>query len=119
MKKTIESPLIPLTGQYARLRDDLELSLAAGRAAEDAAPRDNSFWNWNCFSIVLPHWNSERVAQAAKEAGTFCARCSRTSFKWVFLPNSRKRGAPSVLNTETVAVSLRSMGYKAAVYDLK
>lgn len=116
MKKLIDPALSPLTGKYAQLRDDLKKALSAGRAAEDAAPKDDSFWNWDCVSIVLPRWNIEEVKQAAKEAGTFCAR---SGSKWVFAPISRSRGTPSVLNVEAMSASLRSMGYNAAVYGLK
>lgn len=114
----MEKALVPLTEKYAQLRDDLKTALAAGRAAEDASPKDDSFYNWDCVSIVLPCWDSEQIAQAAKEAGTVCFR-GFFKYKWFFLPNTGRQGIPSILNTEAMAASLCAMGYKAAVYGLK
>ena len=44
----------PLTGKYAKLRDDLKAALAAGRTVEDDDPEDGGACNFDAASLL--HW---------------------------------------------------------------
>ena len=106
-----------LTGKYAKLRDDLRQALAAGRAAEKANPEDGGTCNFDAASIFLPRWNSAKVEQAAKEAGTNC-------FDWilfggrryVFSPDSKAQANARSRNAEAMTKALKAMGYEAMDY---
>ena len=112
-----KKPAAILTGKYAKLRDDLRQALEAGRAAENADPEDGGTCNFDAASIFLPRWNSAKVEQAAKEAGTNC-------FDWylfggrryVFSPDSRAQGNARSRNAEAMTKALKAMGYEAMDY---
>lgn len=107
----------PLTGKYAQLRDDLRAALRAGRDAERANPEDGGSCNFDSASLYLPRWNTEKVEQAAKEAGTNC-------FKWklfgktryVFRPDTCGQGNARSRNAEAMTAALHKMGYDAFNY---
>lgn len=108
---------VPLTGKYAKLRDDLKVALEAGRTAERENPEDGGTCNLDAASIRLVRWNAAKIEQAAKEAGTGC-------FKWemyggsryVFSPDSRAQGNARSRNAEAMARALKEMGYDATDY---
>lgn len=110
-----ESP--PLTGKYAKLRDDLKVALEAGRTAERENPEDGGTCNFDAASIRLVRWNGEKVEQAAKEAGTGC-------FVWNFYGQKRfvfstRVGGQALKNekaAEAMTAALGSMGYDAMEY---
>jgi hypothetical protein len=107
----------PLTGKYAKLRDDLKKALEAGRAAEDADPEDGGTCNLDAASILLPRWSASKVEQAAKEAGTGCFTWSLFRQKrYVFRPNTYAQGNARSRNAEAMTAALRSMGYDAFDY---
>ena len=58
----------PLTGKYAKLRDDL---IKAHAVALDAAAQveDGGTCNLDAPSLLLPRWQSAKVKQACEEAG--------------------------------------------------
>ena len=107
----------PLTGKYAKLRDDLRAALQAGREAEAANPEDGGTCNFDSASLCLPRWSFAKVEQAAKEAGTNC-------FKWkafghtrlVFRPDTRGQGNARSRNAEAMTAALSKMGYDALDY---
>ena len=107
----------PLTGKYAKLRDDLKRALQIGRDAEHANPEDGGTCNFDASSIRLTRWNSAKIEQAAKEAGTSC-------FKWdmyggsryVFSPDSHAQGNARSRNAEAMTKALREAGYDAMDY---
>lgn len=109
--------LPPLTGKYAKLRDDLKIALEVGRTAERENPEDGGTCNFDAASIRLVRWNGEKVEQAAKEAGTGC-------FKWemyggsryVFSPDSNAQANARSRNAEAMARALKEMGYDATDY---
>lgn len=113
-----EKPLAPLTGKYAKLRDDLKKALEAGLAAEDADPEDGGTCNLDAASLALPHWSSAKVRQAAKEAGTGCFIWTLFgSRRFVFIPNTRGQGNARSRNAEAMTAALRSFGYDAMDYS--
>lgn len=104
----------PLTGKYAKLRDDLRIALKAGRSAEDANPEDGGTCNFDSAALKLPRWKEAMVKQAAKEAGT-------GAFKWhngwfVFGPNTSGQANARSRNAEAMTKSLDSLGYEAFEY---
>lgn len=107
----------PLTGKYAKLRDDLRTAIQIGRDAEASDPEDGGTCNFDASAISLPRWNTAKVKQAAKEAGTGC-------FKWnwwgavqfVFDPDTRGQGNARSRNAEAMTAALKSMGYDAFNY---
>lgn len=106
----------PLSGKYAKLRDDLRAALAAGRAAEDADPEDGGTCNFDAASISLPRWNTAKVEQAAKEAGTGCFVWELGRRRFVFNPNTRAQGNARSRNAEAMTKALRALGYDALDY---
>jgi len=106
----------PLTGKYAKLRDDLKKALETGRAAEDANPDDSGTCNFDSAALSLPRWNSNKIMQAAKEAGTGCFTWMCGSRHFVFSPHTRSQANARSRNAEAMTAALRSMGYDAAGY---
>lgn len=107
----------PLTGKYAKLRDDLRAALAAGRAAEEAAPSDGGASNFDSPALRLPRWSRSKVEQAAREAGSSCFIWDLYGFKrYVFRPYTRAQGIARSLNAEAATDTLRRLGYEAFSY---
>lgn len=107
----------PLTGKYAKLRDDLKKALAAGRAAEAANPDDGGTCNFDSPSIRLYRWNRAKVEQAAKEAGSGCFTWNLFgSIHYVFSPDTRAQGLARSINSEAATKALIEMGYDACEY---
>ena len=104
----------PLTGKYAKLRDDL---IKAHAIALDAAAQveDGGTCNFDAPSLLLPRWQSAKVKQACEEAGG-------DYFRWGYskryviclrLPgqaNKRETAAKSMTK------ALTAMGYDALTY---
>ena len=61
----------PLTGKYAKLRDDLRKVYEIGKAAA-AQVEDGCTCNLDAPSLLLPRWQSAKIEQACKEAGCGC-----------------------------------------------
>lgn len=61
----------PLTGKYAKLRDDLRKVYEIGKAAA-AQVEDGGTCNLDAPSLLLPRWQSAKIEQACKEAGCGC-----------------------------------------------
>ncbi len=106
-----------LSGKYAKLRDDLKKALQAGRAVEEAEPEDGGTCNFDAASISLPRWNTEKVKQAAKEAGTGCYIWDLYGIKrFVFSPNTHGQANARSRNAEAMTAALKEMGYDAIEY---
>lgn len=111
-------PLPPLTGKYAKLRDDLIVALAAGRAAEAKAPEDGGTCNLDAASLHLPHWKGAMVERAAKEAGTWCSEWSLFGQKrYVFHPATSAQGNARMYNAQAMTQKLKELGYDAFDYS--
>ena len=106
----------PLSGRYAKLRDDLRAALAAGRAAEDADPEDGGTCNFDSAAVRLPRWQLSKVQQAAKEAGTSCFVWELFGRHFVFGPDTRGQGNARSRNAEAMVAALLALGYDAIDY---
>lgn len=107
----------PLTGKYAKLRDDLREALRIGRAAEEADPDDGGTCNFDSAAIHLPRWNARLIEQAAAEAGTHCFDWTLWGSKsWVFSPDTRGQANARSRNAEAMTQYLKSVGYDAIDY---
>lgn len=108
---------VPLTGKYAKLRDDLKVALqAAAEAAEKV--EDTGTCNLDAASLSLPRWNKEKVKQAAKEAGTGCFVWNLYGEKRFVFPT--RVGGQALKNekaAEAMTAALGSMGYDAFCYQ--
>lgn len=106
----------PLTGKYAKLRDDLKKALAYGKLNE--GDDDGGTCNLDACAVDLPRWNEKLVEQAAREAGT-------NSFTWslfrhkrfVFIPNTNGQANKRSHNAEAMTVYMKSIGYDALDYS--
>ena len=108
----------PLTGKYAKLRDDLKAALAAGRTVEDDDPEDGGACNFDAASLLLPRWKEALVEQAAQEAGTGCFTWSLFGKKrFVFRPNTNGQANARSRNAEAMTDALARMGYQAFCYQ--
>lgn len=105
----------PLTGKYAKLRDDLRKVYEIGKAAA-AQVEDGGTCNFDAPSISLPRWQSAKVKQACKEAGCGCFEWKSFGRRWVI----RFRIAGQAYKRETAAEAmtkaLAGMGYDALTY---
>lgn len=118
VKRYSESTEKPLTGRYAKLRDDLKKALAIGVQAERDNPEDGGTCNLDAVAIDLYRWKGALVEQAAKEAGTRC-------FDWylygrkrgmVFAPQTNSQANARSRNVEAMGLALRDMGYDTECY---
>lgn len=110
----------PLTGKYAKLRDDIRAALASGQAAEDAEPEDGGTCNFDAPALKLPSekWNGKMVEQAIREAGSGCFswRPFRGKKYRVLRINSYAQGNARTRNAEAVAAALTAAGYDCLMY---
>lgn len=107
----------PLTGKYAKLRDDLKAAAEAGKAAA-ALVEDSGTCNFDSAALALPRWQEKKVMQAAQEAGVSC-------WVWNFYGNKRfvfnagRKVGQALKNeicSETMTKELARMGYAATNY---
>lgn len=108
----------PLTGKYARLRDDLKKALKAGIDAEHDNPEDGGSCNFDSASISLYRWNEKLVERAAEEAGTKCFKWNLYgNARYVFNPKTHGQGNARSRNAEAMTKALKVMGYDAMDYS--
>ncbi len=104
-----------LKGKYAKLRDDL---IAAYNSTEHLeSTEDGGTCNFDSPALVLPRWNSEKIKQAAKEAGGGAWKWELWGHtRWVFsFPTSGQANRRS-RRAEAIIDFLRSMGYECLEY---
>lgn len=107
----------PLTGKYAKLRDDLREALRAGRAAFEANPEDDGACNFDSAAVALPRWNEAKVKQAAAEAGTGCFMWACWGGRrYVFNPKVPAQGNARSRAAEAMTRALVMLGYDAMDY---
>lgn len=117
LKEYTEEPKKPLTGKYAKLRDDLKIALKAGKDAEAKSPEDGGTCNFDSAAISLPRWNKELVKQAAEEAGTRAWEWNLWgSRRWVFSPDTHAQANARSRNAESMVEALTALGYDATDY---
>lgn len=105
----------PLTGKYAKLRDDLITAVEAGKIADHG--EDGGTCNFDSPSLLLPRWQEKKVKQAAKEAGIGC-------FKWelyggaryVFTTPTGAQGNRNCRVSEAMCKALETLGYSVLQY---
>lgn len=112
-----EGPPAPLSGKYAKLRDDLREALQAGRHAETCNPEDGGSCNFDSAALHLPRWKKELIQQAAREANTSCFTWNCFGEKlYVFRPDTFSQGNARSRNAEAMTRALSRMGYDAMDY---
>ena len=113
-------PPKPLTGRYAKLRDDIMTALEAGRAAEAQEFQrngDGGTCNFDSPALTLPRWSAEKIQQAAKEAGTSAYKWTLYgSTRWVIVPDSRCQAEPRSTNAKLMRDVFSALGYDAVMY---
>ena len=110
----------PLTGRYAKLRDDIKAALEAGRAAEAQELQhngDSGACNFDSLLLILPRWSAEKVKQAVKEAGASADKLSmRGAAHWVIDPDSHCQAGPRSAGAKAMRDCFRALGYDAFMY---
>ena len=97
----------PLTGKYAKLRDDLRKVYEIGKAA--AAQVDAP-------SLLLPRWQSAKIEQACKEAGCGCFERKCFNRRWVICFHIPGQAYKRETAAEVMTKALADMGYDALTY---
>ncbi len=112
-------PLIcePLTGKYAKLRDDLASAFAETLIVEET--EDGGTCNVDSAVVKLPGWDRAKVKQAVQEAnGTaFLWTQGRITFGWCISP----RGGSGQANrrtrrAEAISEAMELRGYETSMY---
>ena len=107
----------PLSGKYAKLRDDIKAALAAGKNAEAKNDDDGGTCNFDAPAIKLPRWSAEKVKQAAKEAGTDCWVWELWGSKrFVICPSTNAQANARSRNAEAMEQHLKSLSYDCISY---
>ena len=105
----------PLTGKYAKLRDDLRKVYEIGKAAA-AQVEDGGTCNFNAPSISLPRWQSAKVKQACKEAGCGCFEWKIFGRRWVISFRIAGQAYKRETAAEAMTKAFAGMGYDALTY---
>lgn len=105
----------PLTGKYAKLRDDLRKVYEIGKAAA-AQVDDGGTCNFDAPSISLPRWQSAKVKQACKEAGCGCFEWKSFGRRWVIRFRIPGQAYKREAAAEAMTKALAGMGYDALTY---
>ena len=117
MVKEYTETVPPLTGKYAKLRDDLVTALAAASSAA-VSVEDTGTCNLDAASLLLPRWNENLVRQAAKEAGTSAFSWSAFGGKrFVFSTPSVGQARKNEVAAEAMTKALSDLGYNAFCYQ--
>lgn len=112
-----EQDAAPLSGKYAKLRDDLRAAYDATSWAEHT--EDGGTCNFDSPALDLPRWNEKLVKQAAKEAGmgAFKWTCGKSVvLGWVFSFQSTGQGNRRSRRAEAIRDELKKRGYEASMY---
>lgn len=104
----------PLTGKYAKLRDDLRKVYEIGKAAA-AQVEDGGTCNFDAPSISLPRWQSAKVEQACKEAGGDYFRWGYSN-RYVICLRLPGQAYKRETAAEAMTKALSDMGYDALTY---
>lgn len=107
----------PLTGRYAKLRDDLKAAL---KAAEQAAAGvdDGGTCCLDAPSLHLPRWRQSLVEQAAKEAGVGCSTWRLFGEKrYVFSMRTPGQARKVERAAEAATAELARRGYDSFCYQ--
>lgn len=104
----------PLTGKYAKLRNDL---IKAHAVALDAAAQveDGGTCNLDAPSLLLPRWQSAKVKQACEEAGGDYFRWGYSN-RYVICLRLPGQAYKRETAAEAMTKALSDMGYDALTY---
>lgn len=105
----------PLTGKYAKLRDDLRKVYEIGKAAA-AQVEDGGTCNFDAPSLLLPRWQSAKVKQACEEAGCGCFEWKCFNRRWVICFRIAGQAYKRETAAEAMTKALTAMGYDALTY---
>lgn len=112
--KATEKAPAPLTGKYAKLRDDLRSVYKIGLEAA-AQVNDGGTCNMDAPALRLTRWNSAKVEQACREAGGHCFKWSCFNRFVLCFPipgQARKRETAA----DAMTKALSEIGYDALTY---
>lgn len=112
-------PLIcePLTGKYAKLRDDLAAAFAETLPLEET--EDGGTCNCDSAVVKLPGWNQAKVKQAVQEANgaEFLWKSGRTTFGWCISPRGgRGQANRRTRRAEAISEAMKLRGYETTMY---
>lgn len=115
LKKFSGQPDAPLTGKYAKLRDDLLKAYAETEHIEQT--EDGGTCNFDAPTLRLPRWNSKKIEQAAREAGGSAWKWELWgTASWVFSTRSSGQANRRSRRAEAISAALKRMGYDAGMY---
>lgn len=106
----------PLTGKYAKLRDDLIAAYAETEYLEQT--EDGGTCNFDAPVLRLDRWNAKKIKQAAEEAGSSAFKWDwgRTVMGWVFSPKSSGQANRRSRRAEAISEAMKAKGYDAGMY---
>lgn len=106
----------PLTGKYAKLRDDLRAAYAETAYLETT--EDGGTCNFDAPVLHLDRWNGAKIEQAAKEAGGSAYKwtAGSTVMGWVFSANSSGQGNRRSRRAEAISAAMKKKGYDTGMY---
>lgn len=107
----------PLSGKYAKLRDDLKAVHKIGLSAADKV-EDGGTCNHDAPALHLPLWKRALVEQACEEAGGGCFfwRCFGANMCVVCLPTPGQAYKQETA-AEAMTKALSDLGYDALCYQ--
>ena len=105
----------PLTGKYAKLRDDLRKVYEIGKAAA-AQVEDGGTCNFDAPSLLLPRWQSAKVKQACEEAGGDYFRWGYSN-RYVICLRLPGQAYKRETAAEAMTKALADIGYDALTYS--
>lgn len=105
----------PLTGKYAKLRDDPRKVYEIGKAAA-AQVEDGGTCNFDAPSLLLPRWQSAKIKQACEEAGCGCFERKCFNRRWVICFRISGQAYKRETAAESMTKALAAMGYDALTY---
>lgn len=116
LKKFSDQPDAPLTGKYAKLRDDLLFAYKETEHLEQT--EDGGTCNFDAPVLRLPRWDAGKIKQAAQEAGGNVFKWTERGsvIGWVFSPRSSGMGNRRTRRAEAIRDVLKRMGYDTGMY---
>lgn len=106
----------PLTGKYAKLRDDLIAAYSETEYLEQT--EDGGTCNFDAPVLHLDRWSADKIKQAAKEAGggAFKWMIGGSTIGWVFSTRSSGQANRRSRRAEAIAKAMESKGYSVGMY---
>ena len=112
--KATEKTKAPLTGKYAKLRDDLRSVYKIGLEAAEQVD-DGGTCNMDAPARRLTRWNQSKVEQACREAGGDCFKWSAFNRFVLCFPIPGQAHKPETA-ADAMSKALSEIGYDALTY---